>query len=242
MIRTILTLLAAFIYLYPLCPLLLIERQIIGRIDKNLMVKSSEALVKGIFRIMLFTAGVKLTVVGKENIPKDRAVLYIPNHRSYFDILIVYTQVPGPCGIIGKDSLRKIPLLATWMDTVNCLLLNRENVREGLKTILAGIEKLKNGISILIFPEGTRSKEEGMLPFHEGSFKLATKSGCPIVPIALTNTDDIFEKHFPFCRRTAVTMTIGEPIETAGLTGPEQKELPALTKARIEAMLEASNK
>lgn len=96
---------------------------------------------------------------GSGNIPEDTAVLYVGNHRSYFDILAGYTTVPTLLGFVAKKEMEKIPLLRTWMVNVNCLFLDRKNIKEGLKTILQGIEKVKNGVSIWIFPEGTEKSE-----------------------------------------------------------------------------------
>ena len=95
---------------------------------------------------------------------------------------------------MAKAEMRKIPLLSDWMRYLHCLFLDRKDIKKGLKTILEGVEKIKSGISICIFPEGTRNRNEDeleLLPFHEGSFKLATKTNCPIVPIALNNTVSI---------------------------------------------------
>ena len=134
------------------------------------------------FKCILALAGVKLTVSGEEHIPKDTAVLYIGNHRSFFDIVITYSRCPGLTGYVAKDSMLKVPLLSVWMKRLHCLFLNRDNVKEGLKTILTGIDQIKHGISICIFPEGTRAKGEDetqLLPFKEGSMKMASKTGCP---------------------------------------------------------------
>ena len=97
---------------------------------------------------------------------------------------------------------------------VYCLFLDRENPKEGLKTILQAIDYVKNGISICIFPEGTRNKGEelSLLPFKEGAFKIATKTGCPIVPISMNNTAEIFENHFPKIKKTHVVLEYGTPI------------------------------
>ena len=110
--------------------------------------------------------------------------------------------------------------------------------KEGLKTILAGIEKIKEGYSIFIMPEGTRNKEEGVLPFHEGSFKLAQKTGCPIIPVAITNTDKAFEKHIPWIKKTNTSIRYGEPIYIDELTKEEMKFLGVHSKRIIETMLE----
>lgn len=103
--------------------------------------------------------GVKVTVIGEENVP-DEPVLFIGNHRSFFDILLTYSRCRNLTGYVAKKEMEKIPLLSTWMRFVHCLFLDRENPKEGLKTILQAIDYVKNGISICIFPEGTRNKGE----------------------------------------------------------------------------------
>lgn len=117
-------------------------------------------------------------MIGEENVPKDEPVLYIGNHRSYFDIIITYARCPGLTGYVAKSNMEKVPLLSIWMKRLHCLFINREDVKEALKTILAGIDNIKNGISMCIFPEGTRNKTDDLLlPFKEGSFKMAEKTG-----------------------------------------------------------------
>ena len=196
-------------------------------------------IVQWAFKCMLFIAGTKITVIGEENVPKDQPVLYIPNHRSYFDILLLYSRVPELTGFVSKDSMRKFYLLRDWMKKLHCLFLNRENPREGLKTILEGIENIKNGISMCIFPEGTRNKTDGeMLPFKEGSMKMAEKTGCLVVPVALSNTAEIFENHMPWIRSCKVVIEYGTPIDPKTLSRQEQKHLGAMCRDRIQEMLD----
>ena len=177
-------------------PVLLVLH-LIGKVEKWSYKSDLIALriVQWAFKVMLWIAGTKATVIGEENVPKNQPVLYIPNHRSYFDILLLYSRVPGLTGFVSKDSMQKFYLLRDWMKKLHCLFLNRENPREGLKTILQGIENIKNGISMCIFPEGTRNKVDEMMPFKEGSLKMAEKTGCLVIPVALTNTAEIFENH-----------------------------------------------
>ena len=127
------------------------------------------------------------------------------------------------------------------MKRLYCLFLNRTDIREGMKTILAGIEQMKNGISMCIFPEGTRNKEPDapMLPFKEGSFKMAEKSGCPIIPIALTNTADILENHFPRIKPANVILEYGKPIYIKELDKENRKFLGAYTQKIIQDMLDS---
>ena len=166
-------------------------------------------------RFILWITGAKVTVIGEENVPKDTPVLYIGNHRSYFDILLTYSRCPIRTGYIAKKEMEKIPLLSNWMRYLHCLFLDRKDIKQGLKTILAAVDKVKSGISICIFPEGTRNKNEDeldMLSFHEGSFKIAAKAKCPIIPMAISNSADIFEAHFPTIHPAKVVVEYGKPI------------------------------
>ena len=194
-------------------------------------------LVQWAFRVMLWIAGTKQIVLGEENVPKDQPVLYIPNHKSYFDILLLYARTPGLTGFVAKDSLLKFYLLRDWMKKLHCLFLNRDNPREGLKTILQGIENIKNGISMCIFPEGTRNKGDEMMAFKEGSLKMAEKTGCLIVPVALSNTAEIFENHMPWIRPCKVVIEYGVPIDPKNLSREEKKHLGASCRDRIQEML-----
>ena len=193
------------------------------------------------FRLILKISGVRYTVLGRENIPEDTAVLYIGNHRSYFDILIGYATVPGLTGFVAKKEMERYLSLRDWMHNVNCLFLDRENIKEGLKTILKGIEQVKSGISVWIFPEGTRNENEkltDLLPFKEGSLKIAEKSGCPVIPVAIAGTADIFENHIPFIRPAQVIIQYGEPIYLKKLPPEKKKFSGAYTRDVIAEMLE----
>ncbi len=195
-------------------------------------------IVQWAFRVMLWVAGTKTTVIGKDRVPTDQPVLYIPNHRSYFDILLLYCRMPGLTGFVAKDSMLRYCILRDWMKKLHCLFLNRENPREGLKTILEGIENIKNGISMCIFPEGTRNKTDEMMTFKEGSLKMAEKTGCLIIPVALNNTAEIFENHMPWIHSCKVVIEYGEPIDPKTLSKEEKKHLGAMCRERIQEMLE----
>ena len=236
MIRFLCVAVFLVLFLVGSIPLLIIE-WIIGHFNMDLKNRSSLAIVKWAFNVILFLTGVDVTVLGEENVPKDEAVLYVANHRSYFDILLTYVRVPGITGYISKIEVERIPLLRNWMNNLHCLFLDRKDIKQGLKTILTGIEKLKSGISIFIFPEGTRNKENNtFLPFHGGSFKLAEKSGCPIVPIALNNVADIFEDHSPKIKKTHVVIEYGKPIYPSQLDKETKKNLAGYVSDQIKDM------
>ena len=206
-------------------PLFFIE-WIVGKFNCKRRDYHSLRIVQWAFNMILKITGVDATYIGEENVPEG-AVLFIGNHRSFFDILLTYTRCKNLCGYVAKKNMEKVPLLSTWMKYLYCLFLDRENPREGIKTILTAIDHIKNGISICIFPEGTRNRGEelSMLPFKEGTFKIATKTGCPIVPISLNHTAEIFENQFPRIKKVKVTIEYGKPIYVNELDAETKKHL-----------------
>lgn len=238
MIRLILALLFIVLYLIIGIPILGIE-WIIGKFNPKAADISQLRMVQWAFRVVLFICGTKITVIGEENVPKDEPVLYIGNHKSFFDIVITYARCPRLTGYISKKSMAKVPLLSLWMRRLHCLFIDREDVKEALKTILAGIENVKNGISMCIFPEGTRNKTSDLLlPFKEGSFKIAEKTGCAIVPMAITNSAEIFENHFPWIKSVPVVLEYGKPIYPNELDKETKKKIGAHCQEIIAEMLE----
>lgn len=239
--RTLLVALFLLLFFIISIPLYLVEI-IIGKFNPYLKVKTSQAIVVFALRIILIISGVKKEVKGIDNVPKGEAVLYVSNHRSYFDILVGYTSVPTLTGYVAKKEMRKLPFISIWMKYLNCLFLDRDNVREGLKTILEGVEHIKNGYSIFISPEGTRSQGSEMLPFKEGSFKMAEKTGCAIIPVAISNTDNIFENHMPFIKRAHVIIEFGKPIYPKELEEDKRKFLGVYVQSMVKEMLLKNDK
>lgn len=213
----------------------------IGRFDPYKQDMICLRTVQFAFRVILLLSGVKVEVYGEEHVPKDEAVLYIGNHRSLFDTVITYARCPRLTGYVAKDSMLKVPFLRIWMKRLHCLFLDRKDIKAGMKMILTGIDQIKNGISMCIFPEGTRSlgeSETELLPFKEGSFKMAEKTGCAIIPMAMVHTADIFEKHVPFVKRTHVILSYGEPIYVNQLEKEQKKHLGSYVQEIIRGMLE----
>ena len=218
---------ATFLILFLICSILLFFIEwIIGKFDRQKKDISSLRIVQWAFKVIIAMTGVKLDVIGEENIP-DEAVLFVGNHRSYFDIVVTYARCKRLTGFVSKKEMEKIPLLSVWMKYLYCLFLDRTNARAGLKTIMTAIEQIKNGISIWIFPEGTRNKGEelSMLDFKDGAFKISTKTGCAIIPVSINNMADIFEAHMPFVRRTHVIIEYGKPIYPNELDAETKKHI-----------------
>ncbi len=236
MIRFIFALLYTITFLILSIPVILIEG-IVWLISKRAAAVSSQAIVSRAFHLLAMISGVKADVKGLENIPKGEAILYVPNHRSIFDIIITYYIIPGQTGYVAKKETLKIPILSIWMALMHCQFLDRSNIRKGLKVILKCADLIKGGTNIVIFPEGTRNKgTDDLQPFHDGSLKIAEKAGCKIIPIAINNTDQIFEAHFPKIRSTKVSIEFCKPIDTAGLSKAELKEIsPRVQEELLEA-------
>lgn len=241
MIRIAVISIVVILFLILSIPVFLVE-WLIGKINRRARDISSLRIVQGAFRLVALLSGVRLTVIGEENVPKDQPVLYVGNHRSFFDIVLTYARCPNLTGYVAKKEILKVPLLSRWMKFLYCLFLDRDDVKAGLKTILTAIEYIKNGISIMIFPEGTRNKNASdteLLPFHEGSFKIATKSGCPIIPVCISNSSALFEDHFPKVTPAHVIIEYGRPIYPRELS---REELKFLGKTVQEQMTETLKK
>ena len=234
MIRSILVFVFAVCFLILSTPLMLAE-WIIGKFNMDVKNRSSLAIVNWGFRCILHLAGAKITYLGEDHVPTDEPVLYVANHQSYFDVIATYVRVPRPTGYVAKIEMLKYPLLRNWMNNLHCLFLDRNDLKQGLKTILTCIEKVKSGISICIFPEGTRSKvPDTFLPFKDGSFKVAEKSGCAIIPITINNSAALWENHAPWIRKAHVVIEYGKPIYMKDLSREDKKNIGAYVQNIIK--------
>ncbi len=234
MIRIILVVIFVVLFLVLTMPIQFVL-WLIGKKKPLVQKKTALAIVGWAFNVVLFLSGTKKTIIGEENVPKDTAVLYVGNHRSFFDIVLTYPRFPGPTGFIAKQEILKVPLLNIWMLSLDCLFLDRKDLRKGLEMVLSAIDKVKNGISIFIFPEGTRNKTNAPLgEFHKGSFKIAQKSGCPIVPVVVNHTEEIFEDHLPFIKSAKVSVEYCKPIIISDLPKEDQRNIDEYVKKIIE--------
>jgi 1-acyl-sn-glycerol-3-phosphate acyltransferase len=174
-------------------------------------------------KMMIGVTGSKVEVKGLENIPKDQAVLFVSNHQSNFDIPLLMGYLNKPMGFISKVELSKIPIVRQWMENMNCVFMDREDRRQSLQAIKDGIAKLQNGHSLVIFPEGTRSKGDKMGEFKSGSFHLALKSGVSIVPLRINGTYNILESNGNRIKPANISLEAFPPVDPAelGLTDPK---------------------
>lgn len=191
---------------------------------------------KGWSKNAIRMTGSKVVVTGRENIPEG-PVLIVSNHQSNFDIMTLLWGIEKPLGFIAKKEMQKMPLLSYWMNAIGCVFIDRGNPREGLKAIAEGIEKLKSGHTLVVFPEGTRSKDGKLGEFKAGSFRLATKSGVPILPVALKGTGMVYEMNDHKISSSTIFMKILPPIRVAGMSKDELEQIPEMTRKAIEDAL-----
>ncbi|SDB51420.1 1-acyl-sn-glycerol-3-phosphate acyltransferase [Pseudobutyrivibrio sp. YE44] len=241
MIRTLLALIFVVIFLIvsiPIWGLLFI----LGLFNKKAKDRIGYKCVAWAFGVVAFLGGARYQVKGLENIPKDTPVLYIGNHQSFFDVILGYHLCPPVTGFLSKQTFEKVPLLNVWMKMNYCLFLTRTNPRQDLKLIIQAQEFIKQGVSMFVFPEGTRSKTGEMAPFHEASLKIATKTGCPIIPVAFTNTREVFETHLPRMKKTKVIITFCPPVDPNALEGEDKKHPGVYVQKNIQAQLDEDAK
>ena len=181
-------------------------------------------IAQGWALVCIKMTGCPTTITGMENIPKTGGICFVSNHEGLFDIVMVLAYLGRPFGFIAKKELLMIPVLNIWISMLGGLFIDRKNIRKAIKTIEKGINKIKNGGSMIIFPEGHRSKGRGLLPFHPGSLKLATQAQAPIVPMAISGGYDVFEKNSR-ATKTHLKVHFCESINTADLSAQEKKQI-----------------
>ncbi len=236
MIRLLLALIYVVFFLILTMPLMLIS-YLMGKKNRTAGDRLANSVVMWGFRCVSFICGIKLEVTGRDKVPSDGGVLYVANHRSIFDIVIGYPLCKCPTGVIAKKSINNVPLLNVWMRILHCQFLDRKNPRSGLNVIMKAIELEKEGVSVLIFPEGTRNRDytsDKLLEMHNGSFKIAVKSGAMIQPFVMLGTENILIRHIPFVKRTKVKVRFLDPIDPKALDKETLKNIGKYVGGKIE--------
>lgn len=180
--------------------------------------------------------GAEVEVVGLENIPSDRSVVYIGNHQGLMDIPLLLGYIPYQKAFIAKIEILKVPMISDWMKLMKCVFLARKNPRQSVEAMHQGMENVKKGYSMVIFPEGTRSKGGPVKEFKPGSFKLAFQSGADIVPVTIDGTWKIYEEHKRI-KPAKIKLTIHPVVKTEGLSKEELREIPAQVQKIVESAL-----
>lgn len=167
---------------------------------------------------ILWVSRVKVTVTGTEKLDPNQSYIYMPNHQSNADIPLLLGRLPVQFRWLAKAELFKIPIFGRAMQGVGYISIDRSNRKAAFASLERAARTIRNGTSVLIFPEGTRSRDGRILPFKKGGFVLSVDSGMPIVPIVIKGTREVIPKGRLMIRSAPVTMEILDPVETAGYT------------------------
>jgi len=188
-------------------------------------------------RLGLALCGIKVRVAGAQHIPLGRAAVYCANHQSNVDPPILFDRLHPRMHIVYKAEIDAIPLLARAFRHGGFVPIERRNKEAAMRSLEAGARSIQSGNSFLIFPEGTRSRTEDMLPFKKGGFLMALRAQAPIVPVAIQGGRDAMRRGSWIIQPVHVSIRVGEPIETAGMDMSQRDVLIARVRARIEELL-----
>lgn len=211
----------------------------IRTMEERAGVEYARKKLKWLSEQILKSLDVKLDVKYKnreaiDSLDKKEGVIFVCNHQSNLDIPAIVTALHMDVGFVAKYEMKRWPFFGTWMKKSNCVFLNRENPREGIKDIKKAVELIKEGYPTVIFPEGERSLTGKILNFKKGSFKLATETNGIIVPLTLKGTYDIQPRGtLKMARGKKVTLVVDEPIFVKNLSKDEEKVLATTVRDKI---------
>jgi 1-acyl-sn-glycerol-3-phosphate acyltransferase len=186
--------------------------------------------------LALTLVGIRYRVVGRENIPRE-AVVFCSNHESNVDPPVLFQALHRRLHILYKAELRQFPIMKTVFDIGGFVPVDRTDREKSMSSILRGSDSLRSGNSFLIFPEGTRSRDGQLLPFKKGGFIMALQAQAPIVPVAVQGGRDAMRKGSAVVRPVTVTVRIGKPIPTAGLSFSDRDELIDRVRREVQNLL-----
>jgi 1-acyl-sn-glycerol-3-phosphate acyltransferase len=196
-------------------------------------------LARGWSRWVTSFAGVKIVIERRANLDPDQPYVFMANHASSLDIWAVFVAIPRRIRLIAKKQLGRIPIFGWVMRAGRFIFIDRQNGVAARRSIDEAGQRIHDGASVLIFPEGTRTRDGTLGPFKKGGFHLAIKAGVPIVPVALRGTRELMPAGSLLLRSGTMTVIIGAPIATQGLSDEDRANLNERVRGVVETMLSA---
>ena len=208
---------------------------VVGAIDKSgdLVL----ALARLWSRVILGVPGVKLEVKMRAPLEPGRPYVFMPNHASMVDIWAVFVAIPASFRFIAKKQLASIPLFGWAMSAGRFIFIDRQNAASARRTMDEASRRIRAGQSVVIFPEGTRTRDGRLMPFKKGGFHLAIDSGAAVVPVAIKGSREVMPRGAALIRAGTVTLEVDAPIPTTGLTTSDRDALIEKVRGRVAAML-----
>ena len=182
-------------------------------------------------------AGIKTRVAGRSNIPVNRAVVFCANHQSNIDPPILFSTLHPRLHVLFKAEMKKLPLLGKAFQVGGFVPIDRASRERSMASIEQAAQSLRDGNSFLTFPEGTRSRTGELLPFKRGPFLMALKAQVPVVLVAVQGGTASMRKGSPLIRPATVTVRIGEPIETRGMSLADRTVLAERVRSSVEELM-----
>lgn len=187
--------------------------------------------------VLLRFGPVRLQVEGRERLDPSQPYFFAANHQSWVDVPALFVALPVPLLFLAKRELARIPFLGSYMEAMGMVYVDRAARKESTRTVDQTAQRLREGLSILSFPEGTRSPDGRIRPFKTASFAAALDAGVPVVPVALEGPARILPRDGFRARPGTIRVAIGEPIPTAGLTRDARAELARRAQGEVERLL-----
>jgi 1-acyl-sn-glycerol-3-phosphate acyltransferase len=172
-------------------------------------------------RFIFWFFGMKVSVIGYENLDPLKPYIFVSNHASMFDIPTVFVALKGNVNIVFKKELTYVPIWGWALRYGHFIMIDRSNPREAMASIERAAQSIRKGSSVILFPEGTRTLDGKLQPFKRGAFSLAVKAGVPVVPLTINGTFTIMPKGSLNIKPANISVVLGEPIPTLGLNGKD---------------------
>jgi 1-acyl-sn-glycerol-3-phosphate acyltransferase len=188
---------------------------------------------------ILMISGIKVSITGLEHLEADRSYIFMSNHQSNFDIPVLFSKLNVQFRWLAKAELFKIPIFGRGMRGAGYISIDRSDRRSAFKSLERAAESIRNGTSVLVFPEGTRSTDGHLLPFKKGGFVLAVDAAVPVVPIIIKGTHAIMQKGDMLIRRRPVQVQVLSPIDASEFNRKNKDQLIERVRSAMSAALPA---